>query len=87
MLTYQDCLDLCGFSAEEIEAVAEHEHLPEIVALEYAQYLVELPDGSRRLRRIILDDIEREERSGHAERAQRLRLVLKHFIATHPERR
>ena len=34
MLTFEDCVGLCGLSAEEIAAIARHEHLPEIVALE-----------------------------------------------------
>jgi len=86
MLTYQDCLELSGLTEEEIMAVAEHEHIPAIVALELAQYLVQMADGSTRLRRIIVDDIAREQATGHPERAERLQLVLKHFLATHPER-
>lgn len=86
MLTYQDCLDLCGFTDEEILAIGEHEHIPDMLALELAQYVVRLPDGCLRIRRIILDDIQSERASGHAERADRLELVLRHFIATHPER-
>ena len=34
MLTYQDCVGLCELSEAEIRAIAEHEHLPEVVALE-----------------------------------------------------
>lgn len=87
MLTYKDCLGLAGLTEEEISAVAAHEHLPEMVALELAQYLVQCPDGDLQLRRIILDDIEHAERCGHADRAAHLRLVLRHFVATHPHRR
>ena len=36
MLTFDDCLGLCELSEEEIRAIAEHEHLPEIVALDSA---------------------------------------------------
>ncbi|MGE0384327.1 MAG: hypothetical protein AB7Q97_06310 [Gammaproteobacteria bacterium] len=87
MLTYEDCLALSGLTEEEIEAISEHEHIPEIIALEYGHYLVEMPDGTRRIRRIILDDIDAASNSGHAERATHLRAVLKHFIATHPQHR
>ena len=87
MLTYQDCLGLSGLTEDEIRAVAQHEHVPEMIALEFAQYLVHCPDGDMQLRRIILDDIEHAERCGHADRAARLRLVLRHFVATHPHRR
>ena len=39
MLTYEDCVELSDLTEEEIEAVAQHEHLPEIVALELGSYL------------------------------------------------
>ena len=34
MLTYQDCVGMCELTEDEIRAIAEHEHLPELVALE-----------------------------------------------------
>ncbi len=84
MLTYEDCLEFCGLSEEEVAAIAEHEHLPEMVAVELGNYLVLSEDGTPMIRRIILDDIRDARRHGHPERAQRLELVLKHFVATHP---
>jgi hypothetical protein len=87
MLTYEDCLALSGLTEAEIEAISEHEHIPQIVAVEYGRYLVELPDGTRRIRRIILDDIEVARAAGHDDHVARLRAVLAHFISTHPQHR
>ena len=85
MLTYQDCLDFTGFTQDEIDAIAEHEHVPEIVALELANYLAEKqPDGIPRIRKIIIEDIEHARAQGHKERVAHLEGVLKHFVATHP---
>jgi hypothetical protein len=84
MLTYEDCVALCGLSDEEIAAIAEHEHVPEIVAASMAQYLVHMPSGERCIRRIIIDDIAQAKRHGDGGRADHLMLVLKHFVATHP---
>ena len=39
MLTYDDCVALCAASKREIEAIAEHEHIPLIAAAEMANYL------------------------------------------------
>jgi hypothetical protein len=39
-ITLQDCIGLCGLSEEEVLAIAEHEHLPEIAATALAQYLL-----------------------------------------------
>lgn len=86
MLSYVDCLGFSDLTEEEIEAVAEHEHLPEIVAAELGNYLVHTPGGVPMLKRIICDDIEEALRQGNQERALHLKLVLKHFVETYPER-
>lgn len=85
MLTIEDCLGLCDLDEEEILAIAHHEHLPEIIAVEMAQYLVQTEEGVPAIRRMILDDIREACDCGDQARADRLNLVLKHFIATHPE--
>src|SRR5437899_712455 len=45
MLTLMDCLALCELSREEVEAIAEHEHTPEIIAAELGFYLVRSRQG------------------------------------------
>lgn len=85
MLTYEDCLCLSGLDEDEIRAIAEHENLTEFAAMELGQYLIQSDDGLLRLRRIILDDIERAERSGKKEHALVLKLTLKRFVDSHPD--
>ncbi|THB73791.1 MAG: hypothetical protein D6B28_03275 [Gammaproteobacteria bacterium] len=87
MLTYEDCLGICDLTEEEIEAIAEHEHIPEIAAMEMGEYLVNSKDGVPKIKKIILDDIKNAEDSGNTEHADKLRKILKHFIATHPSRK
>lgn len=84
MLTFEDCLDFADLTPEEIDAIAEHEHIPEMLALELGRYLCETPAGERRLRSIILDDIEAARARGDLAEAAKLRMVLRHFVATHP---
>ncbi|HRY14980.1 MAG: hypothetical protein KDJ31_14730 [Candidatus Competibacteraceae bacterium] len=86
MLSYEDCVELSDLTEEEIAAIAEHEHLPEMAALEMGSYLVHTSEGVPMIKRIILDDIEEERRRGHNEKALQLKLVLKHFIDTHPQK-
>ena len=86
MLTLQDCIGLCELTEEEIKAIAQHEHVPEIIAAELGEYLIHCENGVPHIRRIILDDINEAKSRGKEEEVQRLRLVLKHFIATHPDR-
>jgi hypothetical protein len=79
MLTYEDCVDLSGLTDEEIDAIAEHEHVPRIVALELGHYLLETEAGIPAIKKIILDDI-----SGNLVQTAKLKLVLQHFVNTHP---
>lgn len=84
MLTLDDCIALSELTEEEIAAIAEHEHLPTIVAAELGSYLVHDPDGCPVLRRMILDDIDAARQRGDTSHFLALKLVLKHFVETHP---
>ena len=86
MLTLQDCLALCELNEDEIKAIAEHEHIPQIVAAELGYYLVHTLEGVPMIRRMILEDILHAAKSGNDSRRRKLWAVLKHFIETHPER-
>lgn len=82
MLTYQECLDMCGLEPAEVDAIAEHEHVDPIVAAALGNYLI-THNGEQRISRIILDDIEKAQRSGDRAHAKMLQQVLAHFIASH----
>lgn len=85
MLTLKDCIALCDLTEEEVEAIAEHEHIPMIVAAELGNYLVHSPKGVPMIRSFIKDDIEAARKRGDDAHARLLQLVLWHFIQTHPE--
>ncbi|MGB8275504.1 MAG: hypothetical protein WCF16_09590 [Alphaproteobacteria bacterium] len=86
MLTLEDCLALCDLSEEEIAAIAEHEHIPVMAAIELGQYLVHTPEGVPMIRRFILDDIRAAQDRGDGEHALLLKAVLRHFVETHSAR-
>jgi len=85
MLSFEDCVALSGLTEDEIDAIAQHEHLPEIVALELGTYLLHQPDGTLRIRAMILDDIAAAEAAGNRDRLLVLKATLKHFVDTHPD--
>ena len=85
ILGFEDCLALSALSEEEIDAIAQHEHLTEMVALELGNYLIHQPDGAVVIKRMILDDIDAAEANGDAKRVLLLKATLKHFVDTHPE--
>lgn len=83
MLTLQDCIALSNLTEEEIEAIAEHEHLPEIVATEMGAWLTETPNGEIRIRGMIVDDIEKARTRGDFVHSAKLKLVLKQYCKEH----
>jgi hypothetical protein len=88
MITLEDCVGFCGLSEEEVLAIAEHEHLPEIAATALAQYLLSQAHGSEKVRDMIVDDIRRAQvNRGNKEKVLTLLHVLHHFLKTHPEAR
>ncbi|MEH6579087.1 MAG: hypothetical protein V7731_18655 [Amphritea sp.] len=84
MLTYEECLDMSDLTQDEVEAIAEHEHLEPIIAMAMGSYLV-AHEGESKIRKIILDDIKKAQRKGDKAHEKVLRKVLQHFISTHPE--
>ena len=57
MLTIQDCIELSELTEEEILAIAQHEHIPEIAAIELGNYLIHTLDGEKRIKAMIVDDL------------------------------
>jgi len=43
MISLEDCIGLCGLDEEQVEAISEHEHIPEIAAAALASYLLRQP--------------------------------------------
>ncbi len=84
MLTLEDCIALCELSEEEVLAIAEHEHIPEIAATELANYLVHTPEGELCIKAMIKDDIAAAAACGNRNHELALRLLLRNFILQHP---
>ena len=85
MITLEDCIGLCGLTEEEVRALAEHEHLPEISATALAKYLLSQEHGSEKVRDMIIDDIRKAQLRSDRQHVLTLLHVLHHFLKTHPE--
>ena len=83
MLTFEDCLGLSELTEDEILAIAEHEHIPEVAALELGNSLIHEPRGEERIKCFIVDDIAAACRKGDLRHAAVLRLVLRDFCEEH----
>lgn len=84
MLSMQDVLDYCDLERGEIEAIAEHEHIPVTVAAEMSEYLLCTPEGVCYLHRIILDNMQHALEAGKNEHVLELMQTYEHLRRTHP---
>jgi len=83
-LTFEDCLGLCDLTEEEVLAIAEHEHIPAIAAVELGNYLVHTAPGEQRVKAMIRDDISRAAASGDRLRVLALKSIIRDYILKHP---
>ena len=83
MLTYLDCLGMCDFSQEEINAIAHHEHISGMQAIALAERLIHRRDGAVKLERLLLDELAEAIREGDDQRALSMELLLQRFRHQH----
>jgi hypothetical protein len=87
MISREDCIGLCGLTAEEVDAIAEHEHLGDVQAAALAAYLLHASHGPEKIRTMIVDDIRTAMSEGRTAHAAQLLAVLRHFLHDHPDGR
>jgi hypothetical protein len=85
MITLADCLALSDLSEDAIDAIAKHEHVPDILAAELGDYLAHRPGGPDIIRRMIADHIAEARSRGDLAHALQLSAVLRRFCQSHPE--
>ena len=84
MLSIQDVIDYCDLDRGEIEAIAEHEHIPVTVAAEMSEVLLCTPDGVCRLHSMIIENMQHALASGHFQHVKDLAETYEHLQRTHP---
>ena len=85
MISAEDCIAMCGLDHEELSAIAEHEHIPEVAASALASYLTTERGGMNVVRQMIVDDIQGALDDGRISHASELFMALRHFIEHHPD--
>ena len=83
MITLKDCCDFCALTEDEVDAIAEHEHMPEISAAELGGSLLQSDEGISEINRFIRENIANAKFHDRPARAIELERVLAHFTETH----
>ncbi|SMX49239.1 hypothetical protein [Maliponia aquimaris] len=85
MITLDDIEDMTCLTREEIEAVAELGHLPEVNAACLADYIMHQHHGPARVQEMICEDIRAALHRGDKTHVRELYGVLHHFLKEHPD--
>lgn len=84
MISLEDCVAMCGLTEDEVLAIAEHEHVPEIAATNLARYLLHREHGPEHIQGMIVDDIRTALREKDTKHAAELFSTLRHFLSEYP---
>lgn len=87
MITREDCIAFAGLTQDEVDAVAEHEHVGDIQAAALANILLHREKGADAIRRMMVDDIREALAAGRPAHAAQIVGALRHFLHEHPEGR
>ncbi len=85
MIAHEDIIGMCGLTEAEVDAIAEHEHIPETAAAALASYLMHRHHGPAHVQGMICDDIRTAIRADDVEHAKALFMALRSFVSEHPE--
>lgn len=83
MISIEDCIGLSGLSREEVDAIAEHEHIPEAAATALGAYLLHKDHGTDVICDMIRDDLRDALDAGDKTHAATLLATLRTFLAHH----
>jgi hypothetical protein len=85
MIALEDIIGMCGLTETEVDAVAEHEHIPGVAAAALASYLMHAHHGPAHVQTMICEDIREAMRRDDVAHARELFMALRSFVAQHPE--
>ena len=85
MISLDDIEDMTCLTRDEITAIAEHEHIPELSAATLGEYLMHIHKGPQQVQQMICDDIRQALHKHDLDHARTLFATLRQFVTDHPE--
>jgi hypothetical protein len=83
MLTLQDCIGFSGLTADQLEAIADHENLDMIIAAEWAEAVLDRPEGEDMVERMLAEEVAFCESHHKEDRLIRFQAGLDDFHKHH----
>ncbi len=87
MLTLEDCLGFSRLTAEQIEAIASHQHLDMIIAAEWAENVLDRPGGRAVVQQVLEEEADRCRNRGDFRRWRRYQTGFDEFVRGERARR
>lgn len=84
MLSLTDCLDFIDLDRATIEVIAEHQHIPPVVAAELGDKLLASAKGIYRIHEMHRDLIAKAAQTNHLAREKALRQIYAVFTRKYP---
>ena len=84
MISVADLIGFCDLTSDEVEAIAEHEHISDAAAVVLGSVLLQSEGGPEQIRLMLRDDIRAAVRRHDRGHARHLISTLRHFLHEHP---
>ena len=85
MISLEDIEDITDLTRDEIEAIAEHDHVGLVKAAIMGDYMMHTHHGPQHVQQLICEDIRRALHKDDLPHARDLFAVLRQFMSDHPE--
>jgi hypothetical protein len=80
MISINECIAICGLDRNEIAAIADHEHVPEVAASALANYLLHHEGDETEIRQMMTEDLHAAIEDGRLQHASELFMALCEFL-------
>jgi len=87
MLSLTECVDLSGLAADEVEIIAQHQQIPDIVAAELGYQLLQTTKGIYALHCLFLDALEQAKLRRDNAKARHIDGIYTRFSVAYPKPR
>ena len=87
MISLEDVIAFCDLTPDEVQAIAEHEHVADGIAAVLGRCLLQSMHGAAQIKAMLMDDIRTAVRRHDVPHARKLVSTLRHFLHEHPEAR
>jgi outer membrane PBP1 activator LpoA protein len=84
MISVEDLIAFCDLTPEEVQVVAEHEHVSQATAAVLGNYMLQSQSGCEQIRDMLMDEIRAAIRRHDVPHARQLVSTLRHFLHEHP---